>query len=253
MKWLIALIPCVCFAAGYNNTTSIISETNIALWRASGKETSFCGWVYAKGVGETNNGTVITGDESRAGTTSLSLQHTANAGEYTIVKGGATSASNWVFSSPGDNQWVGICFTYDYTADANDPVVRVNRAAATLTTDTNPVGGTSDPVGGWAIGNVSAGSRTWNGSIRYVQVWQGILTAAEMDFALMNPCFLKTASAATMRLCLDPKYHPYTFDILGTVLVGAGGFIAPTVTDILPDDVGQPPIRNFGRITRKIP
>jgi hypothetical protein len=76
---------------------------------------------------------------------------------------------------------------HDATTEVTDPAARVNFATATVSEVSEPNDGPGSPSAGYCIGNISDASKTWDGRIAHVQIFNRILSAAEMDACLQAP------------------------------------------------------------------
>lgn len=92
--------------------------------------------------------------------------------------------------------WSACAVTYDRTSVSNVPTMRVNYAAASVTTVLAPTGAVAQfPASGYAIGNTSAQDRTWDGGIMHLQFHPTQLSTANQDKALRYPGSVRTTGA----------------------------------------------------------
>lgn len=170
----------------FNATTSKLEHTTANVLNSVTAITVCC-WAYADGRGESNAGRIICLDEA-GGTASVQFGHDASSnGVLFILKGagGVGTAGTWTIPAV-DGQWNALAFSLDFSGD-NAPIARVNFADVTETQAVAPVGIQDQPATGYCIGNLSNGSRTWDGRIAHMQVFNAVKSAADMDAALRNP------------------------------------------------------------------
>lgn len=80
------------------------------------------------------------------------------------------------------NQWSNIVVTYDNSDVANDPVIYLNNTSVSLTEGGAPTGTrTSDAGNDVYIGNNPSQTRTFDGYIGKIQLWNRILTTSDLD------------------------------------------------------------------------
>jgi hypothetical protein len=133
-------------------------------------------WQRSDGRGENNLGYVIGKSNWYVG----------------MITNATTMLIKQVFTGGDDGQWTfpitatvwqHIAVVYDNDLGANTPVVYVNGASVTVSDGATQPGSdtdTSDGAGAFIIGNVSAGSRTWDGLVGDVLLYSSTKTAAQM-------------------------------------------------------------------------
>jgi len=136
-------------------------------------------WVRADGVGESDYPRIL---ESPAYTfyfrndnSSLSFvaQHEGQASHQTARwHGGITTI---------DGTWYHVAVTYDSTSLLNDPILYINGQPQTAIEDVIPSGNMVSNSGTGYIGNNSANSRTWDGAIDELRIYNEILSQTEIQ------------------------------------------------------------------------
>ncbi len=173
-------------AIDFNGTTSKLEHASFEMEYAT---TTLLAWAFADGQGEGSFGTIMRGPEAGLETTSVFLGH-QNAADtlrfFRDFSGGGSVDGIWTFPAT-DSQWNAVGVSYDSGATTNDPVARVNFASATVTETSTPVGSAATLATGCCVGSNTATTRTWDGRLAHVQVFNVILTATEMDSALRRP------------------------------------------------------------------
>ena len=101
---------------------------------------------------------------------------------------------DWTFPVDHD-AWSAVAVTYKFDVSV-DPIARVNFEDVTETQVDNPVGVRNPPGVGYCVGNVSGQTQTWDGRIAHVQIFNRILSAAEMDACLRGARFDQARSEA---------------------------------------------------------
>ena len=180
-------------------------------------------WLNADGLGENSAGVVLTLPESEGNTF---LQHDlanimAFGKSFTIADG------FWTFSIT-DGQWQAVAVSYDRTSTLNDPVAMVQFAAATVTEQITPNGTQVSPATGYAIGNKTLQTQTWDGGLMHLFFHNVILTAAQMDQQLRYPGSVTTGGVLWAPM-LNQNYTK-TFTVSAGRWVDDG--VNPTGTDL---------------------
>ena len=165
----------------FNGTTSQLYNGTASVLGGS-KQMTLCVWAYAESQGESNFGRLLSLD--RATGTGSFLASFYNVGErMRLYKSCAVTSGLWNFPFTY-NQWHALSISYDFSDDANIPVVRVDYADVSLTTVTTPVDADADPAANYGVGNNNVASTTWNGQIAYLRVYNTILSNDDADLAL---------------------------------------------------------------------
>jgi hypothetical protein len=184
------------------------------------KQVTVCCWIYPNGLGEFGNGAVIYLDE-QAGNAAFVIAH-LGANMLLIEKYPGTAGVQGSWTVPIiDRTWNAVCIRLDFSAD-NAPTARVNFTTVSVTTDIAPVGINDQPATGYCVGNNTAQTRTWDGRIAHVQLFNTILTDANADAALRNP----GSVTAGRRLHLPMSKANDTNDISGLGFHGTGTDLA---------------------------
>jgi hypothetical protein len=208
----------------FNGTTSKAEHTTADVL-SSAKTITVLAWVNADGQGEGNFGRVASIDEVLTGSARWTLVHQNQANVLRIDKqpGGAGTVGTWTFPCT-DGQWNAVAIRHDFSGD-NAPTARVNFAAATVTEVSAPVGINDQPATGYCMGNASDGSRTWDGKIAYLQVFNSILSDADCDKGLRSPGSVASRLYLPMTTSTDINDGSGNgFDATGTDLAtGANG------------------------------
>jgi len=201
----------------FNATTSKNEHTTESLDSA---QMTFLWWHFALGQGEGPFGRVVVIDEAESQFV-VRHQNAANQLYIQYLWDTATKEHSILFTAT-DNIWNAIGASYDRSSSANSWTVRVNFAAATGVTlfDT----GVTAPVtggAGWCIGNRSNQQRTWDGRIAFFQRFNVVLTAAEIDSALLKPGSIRRGLQND-----KPMWHATYLADYVTGLVGTGTSLA---------------------------
>jgi hypothetical protein len=104
-----------------------------------------------------------------------------------FTDGGGGGSAKWTFPV-SDGKWSAVALTYDKSSSDTPPGVRVNFVG--VTPDNAQQNPGIDPVPadpGYCVGNETNGTRTWNGKLAHIQVFNRILTPAEQDACLREP------------------------------------------------------------------
>lgn len=171
-------------AQTFNATTSKLQHDTASL--ITGDTLSICFWSYAASAGESSAGRIFSFDELDGVNSGVGINHAAAADTLQLFARWSGSLAVWQITA-SDNAWNAVAWSYNKSATTNDPVARVNFANATVTEGTAPLTTKPTIASGYCVGNRSAADRTWDGRLAYVQVFDVILTAGEMDQALRKP------------------------------------------------------------------
>ena len=172
----------ILFNGGLTNANSKLENTTADLLEGS-TEVTICAWIYPQGAGEANAGVVTAIDEAGS---AVRLQHNSGTALRLIDVRDATNGE-WTFPIT-NNAWNAVALTYDRVDPFNNPPrVRVNLLDVTET-PVEAADGIHVPAGvGYCVGNLSNQSQTWNRRIAHVQVFNRMLSPAEMDACLRTP------------------------------------------------------------------
>jgi hypothetical protein len=145
---------------------------------------TICVWVFRTGPGQGDAGTLLTLDEAGALGSSVKLLNSAS--KLALFAGFVPTPGVW--SVPlEDNSWSAVAVTYDKSDQGKKPTFRVNFKDVTPTEDLAPGGTPFSVPPGYCIGNLTTQTSTWQGRIAQVQVFNRILSPAEMDGSLRDP------------------------------------------------------------------
>src|SRR3990167_433681 len=170
----------------FNGTTSKLEHTT-----ATGYDTAtltVVGWIFPDTTGEGGAGTLFITPEGASegiGTGFWVVRYNTTTNTLRVRAGFATTIGTWTFPVT-DAAWNAVAISHSVVA-ATPPVVRVNFADVTETQVAAGSGARQAVASGYCIGNRSDSTRTWNGAIQHVQFFNVILTAEEMDAALLRP------------------------------------------------------------------
>lgn len=183
---------------------------------------TFCVWLYALGLGEGSFGEIFVWDET--GNDVYEIYHDSVANRLEISARWNVTLGQWEVSTVTDNQWNAVAISYDGGSTANDPLARVNFAAATVTEVGTPTGTLPAAAPGYCVGNKSTQDFTWDGRLQHLQYFNVILTADEMDAALRRPGSIRRG----LRLWLPMFHASYVADLSGNAFHGTGTALATT-------------------------
>jgi hypothetical protein len=113
----------------------------------------------------------------------FSFFHATSGENLTFFAGYFTTNSTSTFAVP-HHAWTPVAVAHKYTS-GSAPTIRVNFQSVTPTQ-----AGSGDPLSlgnGFCVGNVTSQTNTWAGRIAHVQVFNRLLSAAEMDACLKAP------------------------------------------------------------------
>lgn len=219
-------------AIDFNALTSTLEHTT-----AAGFDTAtmtLCAWALADGEGENALGRIFQASEADT-TPSPALFHFGGANQlkwYYDFTGGGSVDGQWTFPAT-DGQWNAIGVSYDRSSVANDPVARVNFADVTVTETATPVGTAETPATGYCVGNISGQTRTWDGALAHVMFFNVVLSAEEMDQALIRPGSMRRG----LVLWLPMWDSSHVEDLSGSALNGTATALAtrdgPPITPLL--------------------
>jgi hypothetical protein len=178
---------------------------------AGSNEMTICAWVYPIGQGESGFGTVVALPE---GGNHFRLEHASGAN----LRFAATFDSGGTWTFPVANAaWTAVAVSYSYSSSDSDPIIRVN-FQNTSPTESSPSGVPDDIDTGYCVGNRTGQANTWAGRIAHVQVFNRLLSAAEMDGCLKKPGSVKQ----NLRLWLPMTSASDTADQSGNGFNGTG-------------------------------
>jgi hypothetical protein len=173
-------------ALDFNGTTSVLQRTTGDVMGGS-RLFTMAAWIFRDAVGEASPTIFVAGPD---GFGFKVRGKSATLGTLQFTAAGFATDGQFDFPASG-SVWHPVAVSYDSNLTTNVPVARVDFAPVTVTTVTTPVGAWTAPTVGWAIGNTANTANTWDGAIAFMQVWNRILTAEEMDAALRAPgCIL---------------------------------------------------------------
>ena len=169
----------------YNATTSVETCGTADDMLQEDQPQTIVVWVYAETVGEGNAGRILTKGLQGVNSVTLFLNSTASVGF--IVNGISNLDRRTSDSTLTLNAWRPIALTWDGSSTAANADIYINLVEPSYKTTTNGNTPTDNSAASIFIGNVSDNSRTFDGKIAYLQVWNRVLTTAEISQATYRP------------------------------------------------------------------
>lgn len=215
----------------FNNLTTKVEHATAAI---SADLLSVLAWIKPVSHGEGGVGAVLLGSEFGAGfqfrcrstntTMQLRKSFTTTSGVFRAASGAMNTFNQW---------WV-VGFTYDASSASNVPTwyLRDTVTARLLSTSANttvtaPVG-TSTNGTGYCAGNDNAQAMTFDGDICYLQAWNVILSADDMNRAMDYPGTVTSGLQLYIKMLTSTDGTDHSgngYD--GTVTDGATGALPP--------------------------
>lgn len=152
---------------------------------------SLAAWVYPRSRGEGSLGLMLAfqADPASANLTGFRIQAGTGSNQRVNFRADrATTSGHW--HTPDDattfilNAWQHVAVTYDGSSTANDPLMYVNGISVAVTEFTTPAGTLDTTADEIVIGNNDAQAATWDGYLAECCVWNRIITADEVVFAM---------------------------------------------------------------------
>lgn len=140
-------------------------------------------WIYLEDWGEGNLGRIVDKSNSTNAANGFSFLVSDSGDELRFSRGFSTSRGRWDApdSSLSLNTWHHVAVTYDENSSSNDPRLFIDGVSVTVTESTSPSGtATTDTSLALNIGNYSDGSRTFDGLIDDVRLYDRILQDHEI-------------------------------------------------------------------------
>lgn len=199
----------------FDGATSKLENTAAALTITT--QITICAWVFADSTGEGGTGRILCLDEL-ANAVIVRQETTSLIG---ILLGWSTPTyARWTVPA-ALGRWHALVLSYDWGSTANNPEVRVNFAGVTASETVAPSGTAVAPAAGYCVGNVTGQTSTWGGEIAHVQVFNRLLSAAEMDDALRTPGSVTSGQRLWLKMANATDVADYTgngFNGTGTAL-----------------------------------
>ena len=180
----------------FNATTTSITVTaasSIANVFSGGGSTVL--WVNLAGIGENNSARFfskvsgVTGWQ--LGTTLISASIRVDLFQY---RSSGSSAGFYSDSTISTDTWTYIWLTYNSSSPGTAPNIWINGSSSTVTTTSTGFGSpSSEALFNLNIGNDGGGSRTVDGYMAHVQLFNSTLTEAQMMEATYKPGSITTA------------------------------------------------------------
>jgi hypothetical protein len=181
----------------------------------SSDEVTICAWLYPTGQGDTLagiGGVAVALDE---GASNFFLYHATSGENLTFLAGYSTTHGTSTFAVP-HHLWTPVAIAQKYTSGST-PTIRANFQSVTPT-QAGPAGNPLSLSNGFCVGNVTSQTNTWAGRIAHVQIFNRLLSAAEMDACLKDPGSVKHS----LRLWLPMTSANDTADQSGNGFNGTG-------------------------------
>lgn len=203
------------------------------------------GGLNAGRIADTSDGTATNGWYLRVDSESAGLV------DLTFIVNHATTPGDWgITGALTLGQWYHIAVVYNDDATTNDPTIYINGVAATIDTETTPVGAYgSDSGNSLIVGNSTGGTQGWDGDIDVAIWYDRSLSAAEVrqlfriQQARLGPSIFGEANSLatgdSAQLLIQSGDGPSSGDagdILiqgGSVTSGGGGNISILATDAI--------------------
>lgn len=164
-------------ATQFNGFSSVTSNAAYSLNFA---QFTICGWVRRTG-GDPYSEVITVG----AGETSPMIRREGDGSpaDLAFFYNFDGTPGVWFLGGIPESTWFSFAVSYDRTNVANDPVSRINCINIGIFEAQTPVGTAVAPSAGYQLG----GGNPIAGQIAYLQVFNVILNAREMDGAVMRP------------------------------------------------------------------
>jgi hypothetical protein len=235
----------ILFNGGLANPNAKLENTTASVPGGS-RQVTICAWLYPIGAGESDQGVVLGLDETGNG---MRLQH-AGGTTLDFIAEWNTTDGVWSFDVPSGG-WRAVAITYDNSDPDIDPIARVNFADVTESQTSGPAG---QPVAaglGYCVGNLSAQNTTWEGRIAHLQIFDRILSAAEMDACLRDPGSVKDGLRLWLPMTTAADVNDRSgnaFHATGTALETANGphYDMRFFFDVTNETIGQLAIPSNG-------
>ena len=194
---LLMLIPAVCFGAASRDWDGTDDTLQTDTGDTIPTAVSFMAHINPDNEGEGGFGRVVVFDNAGTGaapTTGLAVDGSTGVCSgtnlnFTFRSDWSTSDGNWVSTCGAlvDDSWVSITATYNGASSTNDPTLYVNASSSAIGTDTNGSGSLVTSAAEINVGNVDDGSRTFDGQIGIVQIWNRKILDWEISEAHFKP------------------------------------------------------------------
>lgn len=139
-------------------------------------------WINPRSFGESSSGRIFSKASGLTGRWRLGMNNSGGTRLNFVAQWNGGSTGNWA-SPVGSIQlgvWQHVAVTYDMTSTSNDPLYYINGVLVSTTETSAPSGSlTADDANAY-IGNDSTTARTFDGLIDDVQLYNKVLTQAEI-------------------------------------------------------------------------
>lgn len=180
----VVVVPAGVTVRDFNGTTDLISFTSIAQTTVT-----MCGWAYVDAAGDSDFPRVFDTPAyqlyfGKDTTTPLS-------GDDNTLKFSSIRTIDGVWNTPASShangKWIHCAVTYDSADTANDPLLYLNGVSQVVAEQTLPVGGQADNSGTGTMGNNAAQTRSLDGKLAHLHVYNRILSPNEINQVMRIP------------------------------------------------------------------
>jgi hypothetical protein len=190
--FIVLMLPAAARGQGsmsFNGTSSKLQNDPADLFDGS-TEMTFFAWINPASLGEGNSGFLST--LALDGATAGIWMECSSGPKLGLVANFGTTDGSWNVPM-ALNTWSAIAISYDADDESKIPTFRVNFANVSHGTFSNPDGSLPNLTKtGYCIGNFPNQNFTWNGRIAHVQIFNRLLSVAEMDACLRAPGSIPT-------------------------------------------------------------
>ncbi len=153
------------------------SELNI-----QGTMRSYLLWTNRTGPGGNNLGRIF--DKRTDGREVEVFFNDETAGVYRYLRVWSGGIGRWTIPQPSLNEWHHLAVVYDASSAANKPQIYVDGVAQKVTQECAPMGTLLTNTDPYVIGNRGSGDRGWSGVLDEVQIYDVVLTPAQIQAAM---------------------------------------------------------------------
>jgi Concanavalin A-like lectin/glucanases superfamily len=219
-----------CGARGFGTTFGVGStdEVNTGYTATPASTMTFAAWFYRNGAGGGSLGRIF--DQNGATATALvSVNDNTSslAGTMAMLYGQSSASAKWHWTTPSSNAWHHIAVTFNAGSSGNVPIVYIDGAAVSITTDQAFTGtGSAQTTGSYYIGNRADGTRNWDGKLSDFAYWNVILTASQVKSLAQgaSPMLIRPAALKIfLPLCGSQANEPDWASRLTQTITGTAG------------------------------
>jgi hypothetical protein len=136
--------------------------------------------VWVNGSATMANAVIINQYNSAGVTQGMFLAYASSPQEITLGVPFSTTPGFWLAATSITNGWHDVVVTYNSSSVSNVPIIYIDGAAVTVTTNTVPVGTVTVLGGNYWVGNREDIAKVFDGKLADLAIWNGtILTANE--------------------------------------------------------------------------